>query len=434
MRVQMATRKYLPVRLAGCLSCAAILFANGCRPEESPPVPGVRPVKTMVVTAGDGERLRSFPGTVEASRRVELAFRVPGLLAELPVKEGQKVAKGDLIAQLRQGEFEARLKSLQGELGQARANLAALLGGERPEEMRRREAQVRATEARVANTRMILARNQQLITQRAVSQQELEKSELDYQVAQEENTAAVELLQKGSRGRNEDIEASEAQVRGLEGRVVEAQIQLDDSTLLAPYDGVIAQRFVDEGQNITPNTPVVQFQDLNEIDIVVDVPEAVMVGEIQLADIVDMSAEISSAPGVDFPVRIREVSQVADPVTQTFKIRAAMQSPENLRVLPGMTANVNVRYHRSRALAVNHIWIPIEAVGVTPAGEQVAWVFGEEDTVSRRPIKLGATAAGRIEIVEGLEPGDRIVVAGVRFLREGMKVRDLGDALGRATP
>jgi RND family efflux transporter MFP subunit len=297
--------------------------------------------------------------------------------------------------------------------------------------MRRREAQVRAAEVRVAKARATLDRSRQLAPRNVISQQELEDSQLAYQVAQEELAAAVELLQKGTTGRLEAIEAAEAQVRGLEGRVVESQYELDDSTILAPYDGVIAQRFVDEGQNITPGTRVVQFQDVDEIDIVVDVPESVMVGEIQLADILELTAELSTAPGINFPARIREVGQVADPVTQTFKVRVAMKSPDDLRVLPGMTAKVRVRYRESRALGEPHIWIPAEAVGETPSGDQVAWVLGEENRVAPRPIELGAAAGGRMEVVAGLAPGDRIVVAGVRFLRDSMEVRDLGDALGR---
>src|SRR5262249_15774268 len=64
-----------------------------------------RPVKTMVVAAQDKTQVRSFPGKVQASKRVDLAFQVPGLLVKLPVREGQKVAEGDMIAQLRQDEF-----------------------------------------------------------------------------------------------------------------------------------------------------------------------------------------------------------------------------------------------------------------------------------------------------------------------------------------
>ena len=74
-------------------------------------------------------------------------------------------------------------------------------------------------------------------------------------------------------------------------------------TLRAPYDGVIAQRFVEEGQNIRAKEPVVQFQDVDEIDIAVDVPETVMAADIRSADIVQMVAEFSGAPGLEFPVR-----------------------------------------------------------------------------------------------------------------------------------
>ncbi|MBV8270234.1 MAG: biotin/lipoyl-binding protein [Planctomycetaceae bacterium] len=97
--------------------------------------------------------MRSFPGKVEASKKVELAFRVPGLLVKLPVREGQSIAKGEVIAQLRQDEFQARLKALQGQLDQARAALRALRSGERPEQRLRLEAQVRAAEAKLANAR-----------------------------------------------------------------------------------------------------------------------------------------------------------------------------------------------------------------------------------------------------------------------------------------
>ncbi len=149
-------------------------------------------------------------------------------------------------------------------------------------------------------------------------------------------------------GRVEDIEAVEAQVRALEGRVVESQIQLEDSTLLAPYDGVIAQRFVDQGQNITPGDRVVQFQDVDEIDIAVDVPEAVMAAEIRRADIVNMTAELSAAPGIAVP---RPNSRGG---TGRRSCHANVQHPgrhgsaPDLRVLPGMTASVTVAYRPRR--------------------------------------------------------------------------------------
>jgi len=411
---------------------AALLAAANCtgcfQGSETEPAP-VRPVKTIIVTAGEGEQSRTFPGTVQASRRAELAFRVPGLLVNLPVTEGQAVAKGDLIAQLRQDEFEARLQTLQGELDQARAALRAMRAGERPEEIQRREAELRAAASRLANARSEFDRNTRLIRENAVARSVYEQSESAYEVAQEQHTAALNSLRQSTIGREEDIEANEAIVRALEGRVVEAQIQLADSTLRAPYDGVIAQRFVDQDQNIVANDRVVQFQDLQEVDIAVDVPETFMLSSFRRADIDRMTAELSAAPGVEFPVRVREIAKVADPVTQTFQIRVAMESPADLQVLPGMTASVTMIYHRADVLG-RRLLIPVEAVGQTPSGQQVVWILANDGTVATRSIQLGVATGGQVEVLEGLQPGDRIVVAGVRFLREGMLVRDLGDALG----
>jgi RND family efflux transporter MFP subunit len=154
-----------------------------------------------------------------------------------------------------------------------------------------------------------------------------------------------------------------------------------------------------------------------------------MLAALRSADVIQMSAEISGAPGLEFPLRIREIAQIADPVTQTFQIRVAMKSPPDMNVLPGMTARVTLAYRRASILG-DRILVPISAVFKDPTGEQVAWVIEPDETVSRRPVKLGEATGGQIEIAEGLQPGDRIAVAGVTFLRPGMKVRDLGDALG----
>jgi RND family efflux transporter MFP subunit len=411
------------------LALSLILLAAGCSGQDSAPSDVARPVKTIVVAAGGEPHTRTFPGKVEASKRVELAFQVPGLLVKLPVKEGQSVAKGEVIAQLRQDEFQARLKALQGQLDQARAALTALRSGERPEERMRRESQVRAAEARLANAKAEFDRQAQLLRRNAGSRGDFDAAEKVYRVSQEDLKAARQLLEKGTIARAEDIEAQEATVRGLEGQLVEASIQLEDSTLHAPYDGVIAQRFVEQGQNVRAKQPIVKFQDVDEIEILTDVPETFMTADLRTADIVEMLAEISGAPGLRFPVHIQEVAQRADPTTQTFLVRVAMKAPPNVNLLPGMTATVTVTYRRASILG-DRILVPVTAVVKEATGEQVVWVVGSDDTVERRPVKLGEATGGRVEVTDGVRPGDRVAVAGATLLREGMKVRDLGDALG----
>ena len=407
----------------------APLLAVACSQPPPPQVDVVRPVKTTIVVAGGETRERLLSGIVEASRRVELAFQVSGVLTKLPVREGQTVAKGEIIAQLRQDEFESQLKARQSQLDRARAALAAARAGERPEQRRRLEAQVRAAAARLTNARTEFNRFSSLLQSGAVSRQEFDTVRTAYLVAQEEHASARELFEKSATARTEDIDAREAEVRGLEAQVVEANLQLQDATLRAPHDGVIAQRFVEPNQNVRAKQPIVRFQDVDEIDIAVDVPETLMVADIQSADFVQMTAELAGAPGVQFPVRIREVAQQADPTTQTYRMRVAMKVPPGVTVLPGMTATVALTYRRASILG-EQILVPVSAVLKDPQGESVAWVIGKDEVVQRRPVTLGAATGSAVEITDGLQPGDRIAVAGVRFLHDGMTVRDLGDALG----
>jgi membrane fusion protein, multidrug efflux system len=413
------------------IALSIVVLASGCSPRapnttEATDV--VRPVKTMVVSAGAESNVRSFPGRVEASNKVELAFQVSGLLVSLPVREGQKVTENQVIAQLRPDEFQARLRALQGQLDRARADLQALRSGVRPEERLRLEAQVRAAEAKLVNARAEFNRFTRLLRSGTVSRTEFDRSETDYNVAQQNYQVARQSFEQGTIAREEEIQAKEAEVSGLEGQVVEANLQLEDSTLRAPYDGVIAQRFVEQGQNIRANERVVVFQDVDEIDVAVDVPEAVMAADLRSADIVQMLASFNAAPGLQFPVHIKEVAQRADPITQTFTIHVGMKAPQGVNLLPGMTGTVTLTYRRASILG-DQILVPVAAVIKDSTGAQVAWAMGPDGNVTRRPVKTGAVTGGNIVVLEGLQPGDRIVVAGVSFLRDGMKVRDLGNGL-----
>jgi membrane fusion protein, multidrug efflux system len=155
--------------------------------------------------------------------------------------------------------------------------------------------------------------------------------------------------------------------------------------------------------------------------------------DLRAADILRLEAEFSAAPGLTFPVHIKSIGQRADPVTQTFAVSVAMKVPEGINLLPGMSSTVSLSYRRASILG-GRILVPVSAIFKSPSGEQVAWVLGSDQTVVRRPVTLGEASGNQIEVASGLASGDRIAVAGVAFLREGMKVRDLGDGLGGGQP
>lgn len=415
-----------------CAAAAALLgvalVGHGCSRGEPPRADARRPVKSLVVQAGAPTEIRSFAGRIVASQEPDLAFQVSGLLSQFPAREGQRLKKGEVIAQLRQDEFEARLGSLRSQLDRASASLRALRAGERTEERMRLEAQVRAAAARLQHARVEFERYAELIKENAVARSDYELVETELRVAEENHEVAIQTLNRSATGRDEDIEAMEADVRGLEARVREANIQLTDSALRAPFDGVVAHRYVEESQNIAAGQPIVRFQNFGSINIAVDVPEAVMAADLRRDDIVSLTAEFSAVPGRQFPVEIREVAQVADPVTQTFRVRLSMDAPPGALLLPGMTATVQIE-HRSLAAGVGAIRVPITAVYKGSSEAPVVWVINEQDVVERRPVQLGGAIGGEVLITNGLQPGERIAIAGVSQLSDGRQVRDLGDAL-----
>src|SRR5262249_9075593 len=133
-------------------------------------------------------------------------------------------------------------------------------------------------------------------------------------------------------------------------------------------------------------------------------------------------------PGLKFPVTLKEAAQVADPKTQTFQVRVGMKKPDGLKALPGMTAVVTAIY-RPAGASHHPIRVPISAGASLRPEKAVVWVIAPNQAVSPRPVTMGTAAGGTIEILNGLQPGDRIVVAGAWSLHDGMKVTDLGNAL-----
>ncbi len=221
--------------------------------------------------------------------------------------------------------------------------------------------------------------------------------------------------------RREGVNKAQADIQSVQAAVDAAKDQLSYTYLRAPFSGVIAKRYVDNFQEVQAKEPIVSLQDVSEIEILVDVPEMTMT-RVKRGDL-DVVAEFAAAPGNDYPLTLKEFSTEADPRTQTYRVVLTMPSPEDLRVLPGMTASV----HRAGIVEAegDMYVVPAIAVFADEAGKSNVWVVDSESmTVHRREVSIGElTGTENIEIVEGLESEEMIAISGVSRLREGMKIR-----------
>lgn len=233
-----------------------------------------------------------------------------------------------------------------------------------------------------------------------------------------------------------DFDKYKAQYDIAKAREKEARDALKDTYLRAPFTGVIAKRYVDNYKDVRAKEPIVSLQDISQIEILLDLPESVMVtlGKRKRTDTVAF-AEFAAAPGKLYPATLKEYKTEADPQTQTYQVTLLMPQPKNLNVLPGMTANIirkSAIEKDDQEKESGPVVIPAAAVFPDETGVPHVWVIDRTTmTVTRRKVRAGdLTGADSMQITEGLQSGETIAVTGVTQLREGMKVSDLSQLEG----
>lgn len=405
------------------ISLGFVFLFSACGKEEEMPTPEVvRPVKMITITAGLGLTKRSFPGKVQASKEVDLAFKVSGPLIDLPVKEGQELKKGDLVAKIDPRDFKTELDKIDSSLGEARAKLRAMLAGARPEDIKVLEAEIKAAEARALNAEQQYIRYKDLFIQQQVSKADFDKFKSERDVARAQLNTAKQNLDTGKKGaRKEDVEAMKSNIKGLEAQRKGTQDALMDTRLRAPFAGFIATRFVDNFQEVQAKQPIVSLQDVSSVEIDINVPELLVARGKRHGDIT-AEAAFAAVPGKQYPLSVKEFATAADPKTQAYKVTLLMLQPEDANILPGMTASVTITRSAETDTTIS---IPATAVFADETGASHVWVFNPDDqTVKLRPVTTGnLTGSENIQIDAGLETGDIIAIAGVSLLREEMKVR-----------
>lgn len=190
-------------------------------------------------------------------REVEMAFRVPGRIDAIAVEEGEKVARGALLATLDTASIEARTGEAEAAVAQARAQLAKLRSGNRPQEIAQARARVAAAEATARNAQLDFARRQALVEPGAISRDQWAQTVADRDRAAAQLAEARQSLSLAQTGaRPEDIAAAEAQLRATEAGRRGAQTDLGDTRLVAKSAGTVITRALEPGAIVQPGETV----------------------------------------------------------------------------------------------------------------------------------------------------------------------------------
>lgn len=326
------------------------------------------PVEVVSVQSGDLQETVRGIGTLEARAEVVISAEAAGRVAALHFDEGRPVAKGDVLI-----ELDAR---------KARSQLAA------------REAALEAAKARMANLDRSFKRQQRLLEQSLVSEEEFEKVRTE-------------------------LDSVRAERDRLEAEVAYSHEQLQDTVIRAPFSGTISERRVDPGAYVTPGQSLATLYQLDPLEFSFSLPER-YAGIIAHGQPVEVRT--AAFPNQSFVGELSFVSPSVDESTRTLRVKARVPNPQH-ELKPGAfaTALVTVGTRTDRPM------VPSEALVATRTGYMLFVV--EEGIALSRAVEIGLRNEDEVEIISGLSLGELVVRAGHMRLNSGAAVNIINESL-----
>lgn len=206
--------------------------------------------------------------------------------------------------------------------------------------------------------------------------------------------------------------------------LAKAEKAYNDTRLLAPFSGVVARKYVDNFEEIQAKQPIISLQDKDNLELVVNVSENLLArSRNEDRSNLAMVANFDALPDFHFELFIKEFTTEANPTTQTFQYVLGIKDRQGANLLPGMTANVTVtnRNHSEQVLVV-----PLQALAADTDGNKIVWRLDAENRVSAQPVSLGLpVGSNKVQILDGLNPGDTVAIAGLSSLTDGLEVKPI---------
>ena len=342
-------------------------------------------------------------GTVEANITALTAFQVGGRVLHVYVEEGQRVSKGQLLADLDPTDYRNGFDAAVGQADAASAQNAKAKAGLRQQELE---------QARIDFDRWQdeYSRMQYLYEHQSLPANDFKKIEAGYNAARER----YDMAQSGTR--IEDKLAASAQHDAAKAQLAEAKKRLADCQLRAPISGFIGMRQLEVGVTVAPGVPVISVVDLNPVKVKAGIPES-EVGKVREGARAEVT--IPSLNGQKFDGRVEAIAAASDPVSHTYISKIVVPNPSRV-LLAGMVSEARLIGDTQQ----NSITIPGSAIVRDPRGVTQVFVLAPgQDRVYSKRVEVGAMIDNEVEIRSGLNGSEQVVVAGQQNVREGSLVK-----------
>jgi multidrug efflux system membrane fusion protein len=372
-------------QLLMAMTCGSLLAAAGCADVEGRVEAPVRPVKVAEASAPETAARMRYSVSIQPDEQVTLAFKASGYIDTVlqrtgadgrvhALQSGDRVSRGTVVASVRESDYRERVNQAESSLREAEASLA------------------KAT--------LDLQRAQTLF-----AAQSLTKPDLD---------AAVAAADAGA-----------ARVASAKANVGLAEIALRDCALVSPLDGIVVERRIEAGSLVGAGSVAFVVADLANVKAVFGVPDS-LVHRLTPGQALQVTTE--AFPGTMFNGRISAIAPAADAETRVFTVEVTIANRDG-RLRPGMIGAIDIPTEAPVASAgPAAASVPLAAIVRSPENADAYAVFvvqsGETGEVVRaRSVTLGPATGNAVTVLQGLQPGERVVVMGAALLTDGETVR-----------
>lgn len=273
------------------------------------------------------------PGILEASGRIEgdqaaVGAKIGGRIVRLPIREGQALEAGELIAELSSDQARAQLEEAEHDVHVAREQLGAA------------RARLLQAEANRERAEQDYLRYRELLAEGAIAPQVVDQAK-----------AAFDAAKAAEKAASREIEVARARIQSAEAGRTLAQVNINDTRTLAPFSGTVLQKLVEEGEVVAAGTPIVTFVNLSNLYVKVYLPER-DIGKVKLGSAARVY--VDAFPKRFFEATVSEIAQQAEftprdihmkdeRVKLVFAVKLAIKNPEGF-LKPGMPADARIRW------------------------------------------------------------------------------------------
>ncbi len=425
-----------------------VAFLTGCSTTnaEQSSRAELRTVATQTVEANGYGNVLTVSGNIVPTQTVKASFKIPGVLYDVAVSEGESVFAGQTIATLDKVDYNIQVKGAQAQRGAAQAQTSAAvaqrdaataqkdaaaidietaqlqLDTEIPTKIEQAKAQYDLTKTSYDRVKTLyeqgIASKSQFdeISAKLTVDQNTYQQALDAKSIAESKIKSAQSQLHAAEAQismtNAQVSASNAQIAASEAQLDAAKNNLDDTVLTSPINGVVLQKISEKGETISAGYPIVAIGDISSVYAEIGVTDEAVnqITKGQQAEIYIYGLNETVTGVVD------EINSLADTTTRTFPVKIRIDNADG-KLKPGMVCRAEIPMDN-----IKSIFVPIDSIIHFAEGSAV-FVLNENNTVSKKTVTTGEITGDKIQIYSGLQSGDVIVTKGQFTLHDGDTVQ-----------